>query len=147
MAIGTALSGVSFKRLGFYGVYAVSAAVYLSGLAYGSVFIAEVTPKQRPAADVTAARPRNGCSSRRRGPFNGFFNVRHVTDAFHVTFKDGPHNRKLRIVMLMCIAFLITGPLNGPYCAGEIIFIFFLLKPAVTIDALVFLQATFRYRI
>jgi len=105
MAIGTALSGISFKKLGFYGVYAVSAAIYVTGLVYGAACVAEVSPPNRPAAE-----PRR---KSRGGPFRGFFDVRHVKEAFHVTFKDGPHNRKLRIVMLMCIAFLIMGPING----------------------------------
>jgi len=106
MAIGTALSGVSFKTLGFYGVYAVSAAVYALGLAYGAASVPEVSA----GAPRTGDRPGGG-------PCGGFFDARHVTEAFGVTFKDGPRNRRLRVVMLMCVAFLVMGPLNGS-CAG-----------------------------
>lgn len=103
MAIGTALSGITFRELGFYGVYIISAALYVLGLLYGLIFIKEVSPNK--AGAVTQRKS--------RGIFKGFFNARHIKEAFNVTFKNGPHNRKLRIVMLMCIAFLIMGPLNG----------------------------------
>lgn len=102
MAIGTALSGITFRELGFWGVYTTTAALYAGGIVYGSVFIKEV-----PASD--------GSKTDRGGTFDGFFDAKHVKEAFGVTFKDGPHNRRLRIVMLMLIAFLIIGPLNGSY--------------------------------
>lgn len=103
MAIGTALSGITFRELGFYGVYIISAALYVLGLLYGLIFIKEVSPDK---AGVVTQRKSHGL-------LKGFFNARHIKEAFNVTFKDGPHNRKLRIIMLMCIAFLIMGPLNG----------------------------------
>jgi len=104
MAIGTALSGITFQKLGFYGVYGMSSALYIIGLLYGLLFIKEVSPKEPENAII---------QTRNKGLFNGFFNAKHIQEAFKVTFKDGPHNRKLRIIMLMCIAFLIMGPLNG----------------------------------
>lgn len=104
MAIGTALSGITFQKLGFYGVYGLSSALCVIGLLYGLVFIKEVSPNEQ---ENTTTQTRND------GLFNGFFNAKHIREAFKVTFKDGPHNRKLRIIMLMLIAFLIMGPLNG----------------------------------
>lgn len=103
MALGTALSGISFRELGFYGVYNTSAALCVFGLLYGMIFIKEVSPNASP----------NTTQKKNDGIFNGFFDVKHIKEAFRVTFKDGPHNRKLRIIMLMCIAFLIMGPFNG----------------------------------
>ncbi|CAI6344703.1 unnamed protein product [Macrosiphum euphorbiae] len=104
MAIGTALSGITFQKLGFYGVYGVSSVLFIIGLLYGLVFIKEVSPN----------KPENAIpQTRNNGLFNGFFNAKHIQEAFKVTFKDGPQNRKLKIIMLMCIAFLIMGPLNG----------------------------------
>jgi len=104
MAIGTALSGITFQKLGFYGVYGVSSALCIIGFLYGLVFIKEVSPN-KPENTIT--------QTRNNGLFNGFFNAKHIQEAFKVTFKDGPQNRKLKIIMLMCIAFLIMGPLNG----------------------------------
>jgi len=103
MAIGTALSGITFQKLGFYGVYGTSSALCVIGLLYGLVFIKEVSPNELD----------NKTKTQNNGVLNGFFNAKHIQEAFKVTFKDGPHNRKLRIIMLMCIAFLIMGPLNG----------------------------------
>lgn len=103
MAIGTALSGITFRKLGFYGVYTISSALYLIGILYGLVFIKEVSPNT--SKHLTQ---RKSC-----GLFEDFFNANHVKEAFVVTFKEGPNNRKLKIMMLMCIAFLIMGPLNG----------------------------------
>jgi len=104
MAIGTALSGITFQKLGFYGVYGVSSVLCIIGLLYGLVFIKEVSPNT-PENAIT--------QTRNNGLFNGFFNAKHIQEAFKVTFKDGPQHRKLKIIMLMCIAFLIMGPLNG----------------------------------
>lgn len=113
MAIGTALSGITFREIGFYGVYTVCTALNIFGLLYGLVFIKEV-----PSVKSEIAKRKI------RGPCSGFFNFEHVVEAFKVTFKDGPHNRKLRIIMILCIAFLIMGPLNGlweQYCIFAII--------------------------
>ncbi|XP_026804491.1 uncharacterized protein LOC113548040 [Rhopalosiphum maidis] len=104
MAIGTALSGITFQKLGFYGVYGTSSTLCVIGLLYGLIFIKEVSPPNELD---------NKTKTQNNGVFNGFFNAKHIQEAFKVTFKDGPHNRKLRIIMLMCIAFLIMGPLNG----------------------------------
>jgi len=104
MAIGTALSGITFHKLGFYGVYGVSSVLCIIGILYGLVFIKEVSPSE-PENAIT--------QTRKNGLFNGFFNAKHLHEAFKVTFKDGPQNRKLRIIMLMCIVFLIIGPVNG----------------------------------
>lgn len=103
MAIGTALSGITFREIGFYGVYTTSAVLYALGLLYGLIFIKEVPPNQ--LGNVAPVKSDD--------IFNGFFNAKHIKEAFKVTFKDGPHNRKLKIIMLMSIAFLIIGPVNG----------------------------------
>lgn len=112
MAIGTALSGITFQALGYYGVYGLSSVLLTIGFLYGLIFIKEVPPN----------KSNNTSQTQINGLFNGFFNATHIQEAFKVTFKDGPHNRKLRIIMIMCIAFLIIGPLNGLWTA---IFVFF----------------------
>lgn len=105
MAVGTALSGITFRELGFYGVFIISAVLYVLGLLYGLIFIKEVSPNIA----------RTVMQKKSDGLFKGFFNARHIKEAFNVTFKNGPHNRKLRIIMLLCIAFLIMGPFNGSW--------------------------------
>lgn len=110
MAVGTALSGVTFRALNFYGVYVTTVVLYALGLLYGWTFVKEV-PANRPDAAEAAT-----CKTLDDGGgevYDGFFDARHVKEAFRVTFKEGPHNRKLRISMLMWIAFLIMGPVNG----------------------------------
>jgi len=120
MAIGTALSGITFQKLGFYGVYATSSVLCIIGLLYGLIFIKEVSPNE--SENTTQQKQNNGL-------FNGFFNANHIQEAFKVTFKDGPHNRKIKIIMLMCIAFLIMGPLNGLW----MIFLYILTSDLKTI--------------
>lgn len=110
MAVGTALSGITFRALDFYGVYITTAVLYALGLLYGWIFIKEV-PANRPDAAAATLRTRDDDSG--GDVCDGFFDARHVKEAFRVTFKEGPHNRKLRISMLMWIAFLIMGPVNG----------------------------------
>lgn len=103
MAIGTAFSGITFRKLGFYGIYGISSAIYVLGILYGLVFIKEVSSNK----SESLTKKKSGCLSK------DFFNAGHVKEAFIVTFKEGPNNRKLKITMLMLVAFLIMGPLNG----------------------------------
>lgn len=104
MAIGSGMSGITFQKLGYYGVYGVSSGLCIIGLLYSLVFIKEVSPNE---LENPMTQTQNN------GLFNGFFNAKHIKEAFKITFKDGPQNRKLRIIMLMFISFLIMGPVNG----------------------------------
>lgn len=103
MAIGTVFSGITFRKIGFYGVYNISLAIFVFGILYGLAFIKEVSSNK----SESLTRKKSGCLT------GDFFNVNHIKEAFFVTFKEGPNNRKRKITMIMLVAFLIMGPLNG----------------------------------
>ncbi|XP_050422786.1 thymic stromal cotransporter homolog [Adelges cooleyi] len=105
LAIGTSLSGITFRDLGFYGVYGISSALYIIALVYGLLFLKEVSAK---VPEGTEPPKKTGIAL-----VKDFFDAKHIETAFQITFKDGPHNRKLRIIMLMVIVFLVMGPING----------------------------------
>jgi len=108
--IGSALSGVLYKKLGFYGVYTIATVLYVLGFLYGVVFIKEPEPKtsvqnQEPPKDQMSFLDF----------IKDFFNPSHIKETVQVTFKKRQHNRRLRIILLMVVVIVITGPLHGLY--------------------------------
>lgn len=97
--LGTALSGVLFKQLGFYGMFSLAAALYALGLVYGAFFLKEAkTPVPRPP-DVGFARD--------------FFDPRHVVETFSVALKRREDSRRLRLLLLIVLFVLVLGPSFG----------------------------------
>lgn len=108
--IGTALSGVLFRELGFYGVYTIATVLYIFGFVYGMVFIKETKPEMR----IESKEPSKDTSSC-LDFIKDFFSLSHIKEAVRVTFKEGQHNRRLRIVSLMVVVIVVMGPLHGLY--------------------------------
>ncbi|XP_015364776.1 PREDICTED: solute carrier family 46 member 3-like [Diuraphis noxia] len=105
--IGTALSGVLFRELGFYGVYIIATVLYIFGFVYGMIFIKETTPE---ISIESKAPPRNtSCVDF----LKDFFSLSHIKEAVRVTFKEGQYNRRLRIIALMFIVITVMGPMHG----------------------------------
>lgn len=106
--IGMALSGVLYRKIGFYGVFSLSASLYIVSFLYGLFRIKEV-PRKIPIINEKAKiAPTRSCDSLRE-----FFDVKHVADTLRVTFKKGARNRRLRVAMLMIACMVIIGPLHG----------------------------------
>lgn len=108
--IGSALSGVLYQKLGFYGVYTIATVLYVLGFVYGLVFIKEPKPETSVQSQES---PKDQLSF--LGLIKDFFNPSHIKETIRVTFKEGQHNRRLRIVLLMVIVIVITGPFHGLY--------------------------------
>jgi PCFT/HCP family folate transporter-like MFS transporter 1/3 len=106
--IGTALSGVLFRELGFYGVYIIATVLYIFAFVYGMIFIKEnktetsVERKKEPSRDTSCV-----------DFLKDFFSLSHIKEAIRVTFKEGQHNRRLRIISLMVVVIVVMGPLHG----------------------------------
>lgn len=108
--IGTALSGIMLKKLGFYGVYGIAIVMYTLIITYGVVYIKDVKPEQttdskEPPPQVTKPVGVH--------PVMDFFRLSYVKEAITVTFKEGQHNRRIRIISLMVVVFVVMGPLHG----------------------------------
>ncbi|KAJ8919035.1 hypothetical protein NQ315_016941, partial [Exocentrus adspersus] len=100
--VGLALSGVLYKKIGFYGVFSISAVMYVMALYYGWKKVKE--PKK---IDVPTL-PNQPCAFIR-----DFFDVRHLMDTFRVAFKQGENNRKLKVMLLMLVVMVVIGPMHG----------------------------------
>jgi len=106
--IGAALSGVLFQKLGFYGVYYISTALYVIALVYGLVRIRE-NPEPPDAADRSPAEIPKSCMHH----VTDFFNLNHIKEAFRVTFKNDSSKRRVQLIMLMFTIVVVQGPMQG----------------------------------
>lgn len=100
--VGLALSGVLYKKIGFYGVFSISAVMYVMALYYGYKKVKE--PKK---IDVPTL-PNQPCAFVR-----DFFDMKHLIDTFKVAFKEGENNRKLKVMSLMLVVMVVIGPMHG----------------------------------
>lgn len=105
--IGTALSGILFRELRFYGVYIIATVLYVLAIAYGIIFIKESQPEHFSKCDKQ--RKAESCLYL----INDFFDISNIKEAIVVTFKEGKHNKRPRIIALMIVVFVVTGPLYG----------------------------------
>lgn len=106
--VGAALSGVLYQKLGFFGVYYISTALYIIAFTYGFVNIKE-NLGPLPLKE-SAQTPKSFMYL-----VIDFFNLKHIKEAFHTTFKRGPGRRWTKIVMLMFTIIVIQGPSHGLY--------------------------------
>lgn len=105
--IGAALSGVLFQKLGFYGVYYISTTLYVLAFVYGLVRIKEWPSARDPDESIQNA---NGSCAH---AIADFFNVKHITDAFRVTFKKTSRKRWIRLYILLFTVVVVQGPMQG----------------------------------
>jgi len=109
--IGAALSGILFRDYGFYGVYAISTALYVCSFVYGAAFVTDAQPA---AAD--GHRPKTAAGSNAKSSLRAlvnFFDLRHVRESFRVTFRRGTDDRRRDVALLLVIVVIILGPLSG----------------------------------
>ncbi|XP_025206750.1 uncharacterized protein LOC112602730 [Melanaphis sacchari] len=105
--IGTALSGVLFRALGFYGVYIIAIVMYIFTITYGVIFIKET----KPETSFESKEPPKSTSCFYL--IEDFFSLSNIKEAIRVTFKEGQHNRRLRIISLLVVVIVVMGPLYG----------------------------------
>lgn len=105
LPVGIALSGVLYKKIGFYGVFSVSAVLYVLSFIYGCYKIKEPKKQDLP---VLSSKP---CAFVR-----DFFDVKHVVDTFKVAFKAGENNRRKKVLLLMLVVMVVIGPMHGKTC-------------------------------
>ncbi|KDR19441.1 hypothetical protein L798_06215, partial [Zootermopsis nevadensis] len=107
--VGMALSGVLYKEIGFYGIFSISATMYVMSFCYGLFRIKE-SPRQKTEEE---RKTQQASKQQTCGFLRDFFDIRHISETFRVAFKDGKNNRKRRVIMLMIACMVIIGPLHG----------------------------------
>lgn len=103
--VGSALSGVLLSWLGYYGVFTISATMYLFSMIYG--FCCLKDPKRK-----VLEKTDDNCFI---GFLKEFFDLNLVKETFQCAFKDGPGNRRLRVCLLLIVVCVVFGPLQGEY--------------------------------
>ncbi|XP_038218848.1 solute carrier family 46 member 3-like [Zerene cesonia] len=101
--VGAALSGILVRKIGLYGVFSLSATLYILSFIYGFYRIKEV---KRTDLDV---KPAKNCWEW----LKDFFDTKYVKDTMMVAFKPGPNNRRLRVIMLVVVLCVVIGPIYG----------------------------------
>ncbi|XP_063621785.1 proton-coupled folate transporter-like [Cydia splendana] len=104
--IANALSGILLTSVGYYGVFSISASLYLFSLIYGYYYLEEV----KKPFNQQKMEPK-GCM----GHVTAFFDVRSVTETLRVVSKSGPGNRRLRVCFLLIVFCVVCGPITGEY--------------------------------
>lgn len=111
VSFGISLSGIIYQKLGFYGVYSLCTTMYLMSVIYGILYVKDI---KAPAVCHDNKTPAAVKPSVYRN-VREFFDLKHLQNAFRVTFKKGDDNRRIRIIMMMLVLVIIMGPMTGQY--------------------------------
>jgi len=109
--IGAALSGILFQELGFFGVYYISTSLYIIALFYGLIRIKERPRKALAENPFTRKVKPNTCMY----IISDFFNVNHIKEAFHVTFRKTSRKRWVQLCTLLFTVVVVQGPMQGEW--------------------------------
>ncbi|XP_047527201.1 proton-coupled folate transporter-like [Vanessa atalanta] len=102
--IGSALSGVLLTWIGYYGIFSLSASLYLCSLLYGYFCLEDPKKKQ-------VKNKNHGCI----GFLREFFDVSLVKETFKVAFKSDNSNRRVRVCLLLIVVCVVFGPMQGEF--------------------------------
>lgn len=92
------------RKIGFYGVFSISASLYLIAFIYGVFLVKEPKSKKIMEKDNL---------SEKKSLLADFFDREHVINTIKVAFKNGPNQRRMRVIMLMVVVMVVIGPLHG----------------------------------
>jgi MFS transporter, PCFT/HCP family, solute carrier family 46, member 3 len=95
------------RYIGFYGIFSISASLYLVAFFYGLFIVKEVQIKSENEKELLKASEKSLLAD--------FFNKEHVVETFRVAFKKGCNQRRKRVIMLIIVVMVVIGPLHGEY--------------------------------
>lgn len=111
--VGAALSGILYRGIGYYGIYSLSITLYLVSFIYGALFIKdakqEVEENYEEPKVIVLKEQKSGLVNE----IFDFFNLKHVKEAFRITFNKGDKTRRTTTFLLLIIIFILLGPLMG----------------------------------
>ncbi|XP_050443837.1 solute carrier family 46 member 3-like [Adelges cooleyi] len=103
LPIGTAFSGILYRKLGFYGVYGISSILCIISIYFAYTFVEDKNP-------VINSKENKGTYWSR---IKFFFDLKHIIEAFRVSFKKEKNHRRLKVIVLTILITTIMGPLQG----------------------------------
>lgn len=93
-----------FRQIGFYGVFSISAMLYVIALLYGFFWLEESKNQ------TVAKQPQVSAD---KSLLTDFFNKEHVMETFKVALRKGENQRRLKVSMLLIVFFVVFGPMHG----------------------------------
>lgn len=96
--------GLSFRQIGFYGIFSISASLYVVAIVYGLFYVDEPNIKINEKQKLKSAE---------KSLLADFFDLEHVRQTFQVAFKKGENQRRLRVSMLLIVVMVVIGPMHG----------------------------------
>ena len=90
-----------FRKIGFYGVFATSAAFLFVNLVYTIFVIKEPMKHKRQEAKI------------KNNKIADFFDIDHVANTFKVAFRQTEDKRRKKIIAILIVTMLVIGPLHG----------------------------------
>lgn len=94
----------NFRQIGFYGIFSISASLYILALIYGYFFVEE------PHKVISE---KDQLKAKEKGLLADFFDKEHVVETFRVAFKKGENQRRLRVSMILIVVMVVIGPMHG----------------------------------
>lgn len=107
VCIGISLGGILYEKIGFYGVYSLSLAMYFSGLIYGIFFIKDIREIEMEKGIYEKS------NEKKKNVLLDFFDFNSVKKTLKVCFKKGKKNRRTRICVIMILVMVVIGPMHG----------------------------------
>ncbi|KAM3963352.1 lysosomal proton-coupled steroid conjugate and bile acid symporter SLC46A3 [Aphomia sociella] len=97
--VGLALSGIMTKRFGYYGVFTVSCAFYLTGFVYIVVRLKDKTRKKKIDSE--------------KNSILSVFSIKDLVATVNVAFKVREGKKRMQIILIMFAYMFIVGPVLG----------------------------------
>ncbi|XP_026822685.1 hippocampus abundant transcript 1 protein-like [Rhopalosiphum maidis] len=105
LPIGTGLSGILYRELGFTGVYIIALILCCISIWMAHIFVHDTKQIKFDSGK------KHKSSYWTRIKF--FFSIIHIIEAFRVTFKKEKNNRRMKVIALTLLITGIMGPLQG----------------------------------
>lgn len=103
-------------------MFTLSGIFYIIAFVYGLVYVKEVPKEIEPApeskpekTDIERKKSIQGEPTPKKGFLADFFDLQHVYDTFRIAFRSDQKYRRLKVVLIMCIVFIIFGPQHGTH--------------------------------
>ncbi|KPJ15905.1 Proton-coupled folate transporter [Papilio machaon] len=106
LPVGIGLSGILLQRLGYYGIFSVTAVLFFLVLTYGCFFLKEPNDWLRDNGRPVIERAET--------PNVSFFNMSHVVDTVDVATRRRPSNRRVKVILTLFSVFILYGPSMFP---------------------------------
>ncbi|KAL0892465.1 hypothetical protein ABMA27_015574 [Loxostege sticticalis] len=100
--IGVGLSGILLKKFGYYGVFSMTAVMFILVLSYGFVFLKEPDTLLKEQGLPPIERKDSSNVS--------FFDMSHVVDTVVVAYRRRTSNRRIRLLLTLLTVFILYGP-------------------------------------